>query len=49
MVSDRDGEIELNDFECLNPCCNGRWSLTHQGVAGDRCHVLILVVMEDGL
>ena len=35
----------------LNPCCNGRWSLTRRArflVLADL-RVLILVVMEDGL
>ena len=36
---------------CLNPCCDGRWSRTWNGVppnCGNK-GVLILVVMEDGL
>ncbi|MGE9930645.1 hypothetical protein ACQRBO_14715 [Segatella copri] len=35
----------------LNPCCNGRWSRTYgyDGLYYDDNHVLILVVMEDGL
>ena len=36
---------------CLNPCCYGRWSqsLKDSGGSGPVRHVLILVVMEDGL
>ena len=35
----------------LNPCFNGRWSLTEAQMAPMRppCWVLILVLMEDGL
>ena len=35
----------------LNPCCNGRWSLTPQKshCEKEKQKVLILVVMEDGL
>ena len=37
--------------ECLNPCCNGRWSRTVllTMVVDAVFSVLILVVMEDGL
>ncbi len=36
---------------CLNPCFNGRWSLTSDMNAylGNAFSVLILVLMEDGL
>ena len=38
-------------LRCLNPCCNGRWSLTEkeQPRCSNQLQVLILVVMEDGL
>ena len=39
-------------WSSLNPCCNGRWSLTFlviQTPDFEGGHVLILVVMEDGL
>ena len=44
------GVIDSKD-ECLNPCCNGRWSLTrrHPSHSNQCTSVLILVVMEDGL
>ena len=44
------GVIDSKD-ECLNPCCNGRWSLTrrHPSHSNECTSVLILVVMEDGL
>ena len=36
--------------ECLNPCCNGRWSRTNKIKNNSIvAAVLILVVMEDGL
>ena len=39
-----------NGFETsLNPCCNGRWSQTDGEWTIEAYHVLILVVMEDGL
>ncbi len=42
----KDGEVLWN---CLNPCCNGRWSQTNKDEVTCIVMVLILVVMEDGL
>ena len=51
MVSYALGAPELSKEQCLNPCCDGRWSrtLTADEQLLQRTHVLILVVMEDGL
>ena len=40
-----------NKSSSLNPCCNGRWSMTDKQIFPNlywRIRVLILVVMEDG-
>ena len=51
MVSDPGylGLLLIGSEVGLNPCCNGRWSLTRLSHVARFCFVLILVVMEDGL
>ena len=51
MVSDHYESYRLVEMLRLNPCCNGRWSLTKCKLeeVGTCYQVLILVVMEDGL
>ena len=52
MVSDRSADgPDAATLLSLNPCFNGRWSLTHLDVEVPKLHpeVLILVLMEDGL
>ncbi len=52
MVSDPHLVSLYPRFRSLNPCFNGRWSLTDI-ISYDQCgeyeDVLILVLMEDGL
>ena len=44
------GRLFKTTLRGLNPCCNGIWSLTSMELgAGRKAHVLILVLMEDGL
>ena len=52
MVSDdQDRDTQCHSRYGLNPCFNGRWSLTlnEQIEAIEAEKVLILVLMEDGL
>ena len=44
-------QVIMEISTCLNPCCNGRWSRTRLMVLASILagHVLILIVMEDGL
>ena len=51
MVSDKSNDLAGIAKVCLNPCFNGRWSLTplYKGEEELTMFVLILVLMEDGL
>ena len=51
MVSDAEvWDQKTYDGLRLNPCCSGRWSLTAEKAKVPLLsHVLILVVVEDGL
>ena len=44
-------KVFISRLKCLNPYCSGRWSRTKSYVRfeKERCIVLILIVMEDGL
>ena len=51
MVNDLKTISIMETYIRLNPCCNGRWSMTGEYrwyISQRLSHVLILVVMEDG-